>query len=41
MCASRRNAYRPLTALVRLWVAVPFVYGLYELIRRAAQLFTG
>jgi hypothetical protein len=23
------------------WVAVPFAYGLYELIRKATQLFTG
>jgi hypothetical protein len=26
---------------VWLWVAVPFGYGLYELIRKATQLFTG
>lgn len=27
--------------LVWLWVAVPFGYGLYELTRKATQLFTG
>ncbi|MGW4231495.1 MULTISPECIES: MFS transporter small subunit [Streptomyces] len=26
---------------VWLWVAVPFGYGLYELARKATQLFTG
>jgi len=26
---------------VWLWVAVPFTYGLYELVRKATQLFTG
>ncbi|WP_417814622.1 MFS transporter small subunit [Streptomyces mutomycini] len=26
---------------VWLWVAVPFAYGLYELVRKATQLFTG
>ncbi|MGP3751271.1 MULTISPECIES: MFS transporter small subunit [Streptomyces] len=26
---------------VWLWVAVPFGYGLYELVRKATQLFTG
>jgi len=24
-----------------LWVGVPLVYGLYELVRKATQLFTG
>ncbi|WP_417794843.1 MFS transporter small subunit [Streptomyces atroolivaceus] len=28
-------------AFVWLWVAVPFAYGLYELVRKATQLFTG
>lgn len=32
---------KPLMALVWLWVAVPFGYGLYELVRKATQLFTG
>ncbi len=32
---------RTLTAAAWLWVAVPFAYGLYELIRKATQLFTG
>lgn len=32
---------KPLGVAVWLWVAVPFGYGLYELIRKATQLFTG
>ncbi|WP_443054508.1 MFS transporter small subunit [Streptomyces sp. NBC_00683] len=32
---------KPLMVLVWLWVAVPFGYGLYELARKATQLFTG
>lgn len=31
---------RTLTAVVWLWVAAPFAYGLYELILKATQLFT-
>ncbi|MER8153610.1 hypothetical protein [Streptomyces sp. NPDC094472] len=30
-----------LTVVVWAWVAVPFGYGVYELIRKATQLFTG
>ncbi|MGW1092652.1 MFS transporter small subunit [Streptomyces sp. NPDC002596] len=37
----RTSSRRTLTAVVWLWVAVPFAYGLYELIRKATQLFTG
>ncbi|MFC9481180.1 MFS transporter small subunit [Streptomyces griseus] len=32
---------RPLIAFTWLWVGVPLAYGLYELIRKATQLFTG
>lgn len=35
------SSRRTLTAVVWLWVALPFAYGLYELIRKATQLFTG
>jgi hypothetical protein len=29
----------PLLVLAWLWVALPFSYGIYELIRKVAQLF--
>lgn len=32
---------RPLIAFAWLWVGVPLAYGLYELVRKATQLFTG
>ncbi|MFJ9110256.1 hypothetical protein [Streptomyces sp. NPDC102283] len=32
---------RPLIALTWLWVGAPLAYGLYELVRKATQLFTG
>ncbi|WP_425444673.1 MFS transporter small subunit [Streptomyces phaeoluteigriseus] len=32
---------RPLTAFAWLWVGAPLAYGLYELVRKATQLFTG
>ncbi|RLV65038.1 putative membrane protein [Streptomyces sp. CBMAI 2042] len=32
---------RPLIALTWLWVGAPLAYGLYELFRKATQLFTG
>ncbi|MFI0983266.1 hypothetical protein ACH4SP_40435 [Streptomyces sp. NPDC021093] len=32
---------RALAVTVWLWVLLPFAYGLYELIRKATQLFTG
>ncbi|WP_435835018.1 MFS transporter small subunit [Streptomyces antibioticus] len=32
---------RPLIAFAWLWVGVPLVYGLYELVRKATKLFTG
>ncbi|MGW0711683.1 MFS transporter small subunit [Streptomyces sp. NPDC002643] len=32
---------RPLIVLSWLWVGVPLGYGLYELVRKATQLFTG
>ncbi|MFG3258558.1 hypothetical protein [Streptomyces sp. NPDC048172] len=31
----------PLTVLAWLWVGLPLAYGLYELISKAAKLFTG
>jgi hypothetical protein len=30
-----------LIALAWVWVGVPLAYGLYELVRKATQLFTG
>lgn len=35
------SSRRTLTVVVWLWVALPFAYGLYELISKATQLFTG
>ncbi|WP_181387128.1 hypothetical protein [Streptomyces sp. Act143] len=32
---------RPLIALAWLWVGVPLAYGVYELVQKATQLFTG
>ncbi|MGW1882511.1 MFS transporter small subunit [Streptomyces sp. NPDC001970] len=32
---------RGLIAFAWLWVGVPLTYGLYELVRKATQLFTG
>ncbi|MFH8362803.1 hypothetical protein ACH4FV_24870 [Streptomyces anulatus] len=32
---------RPLIVLTWLWVGAPLAYGLYELVRKATQLFTG
>ncbi|MEU6614246.1 MFS transporter small subunit [Streptomyces parvus] len=32
---------RPLIAFTWVWVGAPLAYGLYELIRKATQLFTG
>ncbi|MFH9438541.1 MFS transporter small subunit [Streptomyces rochei] len=32
---------RPLIAFTWLWVSLPLAYGLYELVRKATQLFTG
>ncbi|MET9162542.1 hypothetical protein ABZX56_32860 [Streptomyces parvulus] len=31
----------PLIAFTWLWVGAPLAYGLYELVRKATQLFTG
>ncbi|GAA2626543.1 MFS transporter small subunit [Streptomyces axinellae] len=33
-------ARTPLAVLAWLWVGLPLVYGLYELISKATQLFT-
>ncbi|CAL9318298.1 MFS transporter small subunit [Streptomyces griseoincarnatus] len=32
---------RALIAFSWLWVGLPLAYGLYELVRKATQLFTG
>ncbi|MEV7288908.1 hypothetical protein AB0O01_30915 [Streptomyces sp. NPDC093252] len=32
---------RPLTVFAWLWVGLPLAYGMYELVRKATQLFTG
>ncbi|GGY48029.1 hypothetical protein OH797_34450 [Streptomyces anulatus] len=32
---------RPLIVVTWLWVGAPLAYGLYELVRKATQLFTG
>ncbi|GAQ64757.1 MFS transporter small subunit [Streptomyces scabiei] len=32
---------RALIAFAWVWVGVPLAYGLYELVRKATQLFTG
>ncbi|MDQ8706327.1 hypothetical protein RCO28_28220 [Streptomyces sp. LHD-70] len=32
---------RALTAFAWLWVGLPLAYGLYELVQKATQLFTG
>ncbi|MGW0825822.1 MFS transporter small subunit [Streptomyces sp. NPDC002845] len=32
---------RALIAFAWVWVGVPLGYGLYELVRKATQLFTG
>ncbi|MEU8974770.1 hypothetical protein AB0D11_36865 [Streptomyces monashensis] len=32
---------RSLIVLAWLWVAVPLGYGVYELVQKATQLFTG
>ncbi|MCF3165334.1 hypothetical protein ACIG0A_30170 [Streptomyces californicus] len=39
--ASTGEDRRPLIAFTWLWVGVPLAYGLYELVRKATQLFTG
>jgi hypothetical protein len=35
------NRRVPLTVLAWLWVGAPLAYGLYELVLKARQLFTG
>lgn len=32
---------RPLAVFAWTWVGLPLAYGLYELVRKATQLFTG
>jgi hypothetical protein len=31
----------PLMVLAWAWVTVPFIYGIYELIQKVTQLFSG
>lgn len=33
--------YRPVLVFAWLWVGLPFAYGLFELVRKVTQLFTG
>ncbi|MEV1048295.1 hypothetical protein [Streptomyces sp. NPDC049916] len=39
--APAARSLRPLIAFTWLWVGLPLAYGLYELVRKATQLFTG
>ncbi|MEU1620270.1 hypothetical protein ABZ479_23555 [Streptomyces sp. NPDC005722] len=39
--ASAGNNRVPLMAVAWLWVGAPFAYGVYELILKLKQLFTG
>ncbi|WP_261987385.1 hypothetical protein [Actinomadura sp. HBU206391] len=42
MTAEQQQERRvPLMVLAWAWVALPFAYGVYELIRKVTQLFTG
>jgi hypothetical protein len=36
-----RSSHLPLKVVAWLWVGLPFAYGVYELIRKVIQLFTG
>ena len=36
-----RMNYIPLMVLAWTWVTLPFLYGVYELIQKVTQLFTG
>lgn len=36
-----KPAHVPLMVIAWLWVGIPFAYGVYELIRKVIQLFTG
>jgi hypothetical protein len=36
-----RTKYLPLMVLAWTWVTVPFLYGVYQLIQKVTQLFTG
>jgi hypothetical protein len=37
----QRSPNLPLMVVAWLWVGIPFAYGVYELIRKVVQLFTG
>jgi hypothetical protein len=39
--ASEGGGRRGLIAFSWFWVGLPLAYGLYELVRKATQLFTG
>lgn len=36
-----RAQHIPVMVVAWLWVGLPFAYGVYELIRKVTQLFTG
>jgi hypothetical protein len=36
-----RTSHLPLIIIAWVWVALPFLYGVFELIRKVTQLFTG
>jgi hypothetical protein len=36
-----RSSHLPLMVVAWLWVGIPFAYGVYELVRKVIQLFTG
>ncbi|EGX59394.1 hypothetical protein SZN_12883 [Streptomyces zinciresistens K42] len=39
--SSSPPARRGLIAFAWVWVGIPLAYGLYELVQKATQLFTG
>lgn len=41
MTASNPPRRRGLIVVAWLWVGAPLAYGLYELVQKATQLFTG
>jgi hypothetical protein len=36
-----RTRHIPLKVVAWAWVGLPFAYGVYELVRKVTQLFTG
>ncbi|GII58663.1 hypothetical protein Pth03_70520 [Planotetraspora thailandica] len=39
--STRASRHTPLLILAWLWVGLPFAYGVYELILKLTQLFSG